>query len=434
MSDPSDNQPRKLPSPIPILIVPSQAGSATKPEPMIIGTPIDPAPPANLVPAPREPRSPSLSPIHRWRRRWSHNMHSVLSPCSCTQKQQLTIKEEKEPTSKKQEPTTSTKKQQSATKKQEPAAKKQEPSTSSQVSEFPLVRTEFRKRPRSLVPVDARVPLHYQDEVLKYAPASTHMDSMLIRNTQCFLVSSEKAVAKGEYCRKLGTCVMFRQLKCEELDCFVKCPECKVCPHLFKCNCIVKYMGTSWCPHLHVMQERTQGKFLAEGLMFIHDNWKFTEMRHLRAFIQGDTKMQFEDGLWVEQFQKMMRSHIYRVKEQSVDECSCLEDKVCPLCDACLCKYACTCEDFCVDGHVCEHIHNVAMQKHPKKEQLFKEFREFGSGYRHSVEEDADPNLRYGFSASFMLNIQPWSKIMFSWFLFFRIQRHVINRIFVQYL
>lgn len=361
MSDPSVDQRRKLPPPISI-VAPSNGQSTAESEPMLIGSPIDPAPTASLNPASIGPRSPSLSPIRKWRRRWSHNMHSVLTPCSCGAKDEdLTLSS--------------------------PLMEEEQ--------EFPVVRVEPRKRPTVLVPVNVG-PNAERPEILQYAPASTHLDSLLIRRTQCFLVSADKAVKHGAHSHKLGICIMFQERNCSMPDCTIKCPECKVCPHLFKCNCVVKFMGTLWCPHLHIMQELTRGIYLIEGLMFIDDNWKFTEMRHLRAFIQGKTKMRkLKVGMWVEEFERMMRSQIYRVKEQPETDCTCPEDKVCPLCDACLCKYACTCEDNSIDKHVCQHIHNVAMQKHERCEELFADFEEFRSEYHHSVSNNEDPNLRY---------------------------------------
>lgn len=350
MSDPSVPKRKNIPPPIQIIASTSHQSAA---EPMVIGTPIDSTSPSGSNLESRGPRSPSLNTLRKWRERFSVDLHSVLKRCTCSQNQSaLSPLTEREP-------------------------------------EYPMVRLD-RSRPRELIPAGATT----RPEFLESAPSRTHLESRLIRRTQCFLVTAEKAVKNGDHSRKLGTCVMFKKQRCSEVDCTIKCEECEVCPHLFRCNCLIKFMGTEWCPHLHVMQELTEWMYLDGGLMFIDTNWRFTEMRHIRAFIQGKTKMEKKEaGLWEENFEGMMRNKIYRVKEQKRTDCVCKPDKKCPLCNACLCKYSCTCQDHTIDMQVCEHIHNVAMQKHERSEELFTKLEPFGNDY--PVEDREDPNRRY---------------------------------------
>lgn len=263
--------------------------------------------------------------------------------------------------------------------------------------EFPLIRIGSRNRPNVLVPSGA-LDRHQLREVTKFAPSNTHMDSLVISRTQCFLVSAGKAVTHAEHREKLGTCVVFLSRECKDpSNCSGECPHCHVCLDMYTCNCRPKFLGTRWCPHIHVMHELTAGMYLHDGLMFFHENWKYTEMRHLRAFVQGPTKMKYneQENLWEEQFEYMMRSQIYRVKVlEPGEECACPADKVCELCDSCLCRYACTCVDYVLDEQVCQHIHNVAMQRHKNCKELFEKFVEFGSDYYESRKESADRNRR----------------------------------------
>lgn len=221
------------------------------------------------------------------------------------------------------------------------------------------------------------------------AAHNTHQRSLQIPDTWCFEVSTRIVNLYPEQKKKLGVCVTipkgyfesWQDLCCNRCQYF----SCKACPHKYLCNCDSKENG--WCPHIHVAYARNLDVYGEEVSFFILDDpTNKTEKRHIRAIIQGRGKMiREEEDVWVERFDYLVRSERYTVKVNTAwlpkDRCMCSKAKRCLHCDACWCRYNCTCEDYWDERQVCEHIHIVAMnleraEQRSNADFTFDEFHE----------------------------------------------------------
>lgn len=252
----------------------------------------------------------------------------------------------------------------------------------------------------------------YRDQ----AAHRTHLLGAAIPDILCFEVSTRKLKnLPADVLQSLGACVTFpsqlfsacRAPGCSRCNLY----NCSACPHQYLCDCDAKeeFSGGEWCPHIHVAYSRNMDVYGAEACLFIQEDYtNLTEDRHIRAMIQGPNKMcKVEPNLYMENFEYLVRSVRYYVKviasEISKSKCICKDAKQCIHCDACWCRYSCTCEDYWYDRQVCEHIHNVAMQERKEEISLEEQF-----SFQHFIKSDIiyreKPNFMHKAREQFMMS------------------------------
>lgn len=206
----------------------------------------------------------------------------------------------------------------------------------------------------------------------------THMQGNLFMDSHCFLVRKERLdVAAQNHLdlRRLGLRVKFKG-KCLMSTVWCDRPDaCRACPHKFGCGCPTKYKQFAWCPHIHVAERMGLHRY-KEMRLCIHDyESSSAEMRHLRAWVQGEDFMErtneppVEPGLsdYAEFREKSpgipgSERRVIKVEKPWPEyDCVCQPDRKCEVCGACYCRYACTCDDWARDKRTCQHSHWVAM-------------------------------------------------------------------------
>lgn len=208
-----------------------------------------------------------------------------------------------------------------------------------------------------------------------YHKGSTHLQSFLILDSLGFLVRRDQLARAQSLHPRLGALVEYKQ----ECACIIaKCGDpgpfetCRVCPHMFSCNCDAKMLGTPWCPHIHVAYRWRLHAHKGDWCLYVHDYRSGrSQMRHLRAWLQGpsfmaqpcdDSQSYFQGGR--------------DVTAKSVERengCRCDKDKICAVCDTCCCRYECSCVEFEKQHQNCQHVHWVAMTRADNREAMFQQ-------------------------------------------------------------
>lgn len=263
----------------------------------------------------------------------------------------------------------------------------------SPTSHHPVVQTRSLEWSDRLDPKNVVI----DDDDASLAPAQTHLDALLIRKTQYFLVPAKKAMNHLDECRKFfGFVTIVKRTECSKKDCR-KCPACAVCVHTIRCTCKLKFRKSKWCPHLHLMQEATSELKTKTGYaLFVQKNWNFTQTRHFQSFLEGHEKMKRIGDQWAEITKP--NDGTCRVVQHNVIACECPRDKKCTFvgCEACICRFSCSCEDYSISMNVCYHVHNVAMQRN---RQLFKDLGDLTEMFRSTRVNErtsiSDLNQRY---------------------------------------